>query len=145
MVIHGITHQALASAPDLLQLLDSLLAAMAGKVIVVHCGQIEREFLNSALRQRLDEGIEFPVIDTMELERRVLSDRLGMIGKLMRKPLGSLRLADCRKRYSLPDYTAHHALTDALATAELLLAQVAHHHRPDTEIRTLWSEYDPLV
>lgn len=35
---------------------------------------------------------------------------------------GDLTLAGCRVRYGLPDYPAHNALVDALATAELLLA-----------------------
>ncbi|MGL6010674.1 MAG: 3'-5' exonuclease, partial [Shewanella oncorhynchi] len=37
----------------------------------------------------------------------------------------SLRLGACRERYGLPIYTAHSALTDALACGELLLAQMA--------------------
>ena len=35
----------------------------------------------------------------------------------------------CRRRYQLPDYHGHNALWDALATAELLLAQLAHRSR----------------
>jgi DNA polymerase-3 subunit epsilon len=37
-----------------------------------------------------------------------------------------LRLAECRSRYNLPAYPAHNALMDALAAAELLLAQLDH-------------------
>ena len=36
------------------------------------------------------------------------------------------RLDDCRERYGLPRYGAHNALTDAIATAELWLAQMSH-------------------
>ncbi len=32
----------------------------------------------------------------------------------------------------------HHALTDALATAELLQAQIAYHFDPDTPISEVW-------
>jgi DNA polymerase-3 subunit epsilon len=39
---------------------------------------------------------------------------------------GGFRLDACRERYGLPDYQGHDALTDALATAELLLAQIAY-------------------
>jgi len=39
----------------------------------------------------------------------------------------------------LPRYRLHHALTDALATAELLQAQVAHRFTPDTPLSALWS------
>ena len=90
------------------------------------------------LLTHIGEQIEFPVIDTFELERRAMEARRGWIGKLMGRPLGSLRLGDSRRRYSLPGYPPHHALTDALATAELLQAQVAHHYRPDTPVGNLW-------
>jgi len=50
----------------------------------------------------------------------------------------SIRLADSRRRYGLPRYRPHHAMTDALSSAELLQAQVAHHFAPDTPIRDLW-------
>jgi DNA polymerase-3 subunit epsilon len=36
---------------------------------------------------------------------------------------GSLTLARCRQRYHLPEYQAHHALSDAVACGELFLAQ----------------------
>ena len=50
----------------------------------------------------------------------------------------SIRLAASRGRYGLPRYRPHHALTDALASAELLQAQVGQRFAPDTPIRELW-------
>ncbi|WP_163833818.1 3'-5' exonuclease [Spartinivicinus ruber] len=138
VVIHGITHSEISAAPDLQHILDQLLLALAGKVVVVHCRQIECDFFSRALLRRIGEGIQFPVIDTLELEKRALRARQGFVGRLLQQPLGSVRLADCRQRYSLPYYHPHHAMTDALATAELLLAQIAHHYRPDTPISQLW-------
>jgi DNA polymerase-3 subunit epsilon len=38
----------------------------------------------------------------------------------------------------LPRYRLHHALSDALASAELLQAQVAHRFEPQTPLRDLW-------
>ena len=49
-----------------------------------------------------------------------------------------MRLADARRRYGLPAYRAHHALTDALATAELLQAQVAHHFKNPPPVGAVW-------
>ena len=37
------------------------------------------------------------------------------------------------------DHHGHHALTDAIATAELLQAQVAGNYGPETPIGMLWS------
>ncbi|WP_283710745.1 3'-5' exonuclease [Pseudoalteromonas prydzensis] len=138
IVIHGITHSELIDAPDFSKIIEPLLAALAGKVIVVHFAPIERHFLYQALQARLGEGLEFAVIDTLELEKRALQARQGLIGRLFNKKLDSVRLGDSRKRYSLPAYQSHSALTDALATAELLQAQLAYHYRDDTRLADLW-------
>ena len=139
IVIHGITHNDVDNAPDFDNIIAPLLDALRSKVIVVHYAAIERGFFNSALLLRLKEHIEFMVVDTMELERRALKAKQGLIGQLFNTKLGSLRLNDCRKRYSLPVYEGHHALTDALATAELLQAQLRHHFTEETPLCTIWS------
>ena len=141
VVIHAITHAQIEAAPDLGAVIDELLAALAGRVVVVHCRDIERSFLDRALKARIGEGVEFPVIDTMDLEARIhRAARPGFFARLFgRKPAPvSIRLADSRTRYHLPRYRAHHALTDALATAELLQAQMAHRFAPETQLRELW-------
>lgn len=139
VVIHGITHTDVRQAPDLLRILEPLLAALAGRILVVHHRGIERAFFDAALRARLGEGIRFPVVDTMDLEARLhRGQAAGFWARLLgRKPV-SIRLADSRSRYHLPYYQPHHALTDALATAELLQAQIAHHYTPDTRIGDIW-------
>ncbi|WP_183729695.1 3'-5' exonuclease [Desulfurispira natronophila] len=139
VVIHGITHSDVAAAPDLSDVIDELLEYMAGRVIVVHHRSIERAFLDVALKARTGEGIQFPVIDTMELEARLHRSKApGIIDWLLRRRPASIRLADSRERYHLPYYRPHHALTDALATAELLQAQIAHRFSPQQAISELW-------
>jgi len=141
VVIHAITHAQIEAAPDFGAVIDDVLAALAGRVVVVHCRDIERSFLDRALAARIGEGIEFPVIDTMELEARIhRAAPPGFFARLFGKRPApeSIRLADSRTRYRLPRYRAHHALTDALATAELLQAQVAHRFAPETPLRELW-------
>ncbi len=139
VVIHGITHSEIQSGPDLIEVLPDLLSALAGKVVVVHCRQIERRFLDAALKERISEGIVFPIIDTMEIEVRF--QRQGLLQRIAhffgRSP-ESIRLAASRSRYHLPHYTPHHALTDALATAELFQAQVAWRFSPQTAVSELW-------
>ena len=139
IVIHGITHNDVDNAPDFDNIIAPLLDALRSKVIVVHYSAIERGFFNSALLLRLKERIEFMVVDTMELERRALKAKQGLIGQIFNTKLGSLRLNDCRKRYSLPVYEGHNALTDALATAELLQAQLRHHYTEETPLCTIWT------
>lgn len=140
VTFHHITHSDIRHAPRLASVLDELLAAMAGKVMVVHYRSIERGFLNQAVLQQLGESLHFPVIDTMQLEARLHRGRQqpGWLARLLGKPAESIRLADSRLRYNLPLYQAHHALTDALATAELLQAQVATHYSTEVTLGELW-------
>lgn len=136
--IHGITHSDVSDAPDLEKIFEELLTAIAGKMVVVHYLHIERYFLYHALKKRLGEGVCFPIIDTMAIEAGLQSRNKSFIQKILGSPRPSLRLADVRQRYGLPVYQSHHALTDALATAELFLAQLAHHYLPETAIQNLW-------
>ena len=142
VTIHGITHTQIADAPDLNDVLDDVLQAMAGHVVVVHFRYMEREFLNGALQPRINETIQFPVIDTMELEAREHRKKpQGLWARLLGKrqtPPVSIRLADSRSRYNLPHYRPHDARTDALACAELLQAQIAYRYSPDTPVKALW-------
>jgi len=139
VTLHGITHTTIANAPDLTDILPEFLAALAGNVVVVHHAGIERPFLHAALSARFGEGIYFPIIDTMALEARLQRQKpLSWWQKLRRQPATSIRLADSRLRYGLPPYRPHHAVTDALACAELLQAQLAHHFSPNTAVNTLW-------
>lgn len=143
IAIHRITHEALRRAPDLGEILPDLLDAMAGRVAVVHYRGLERPFLRRAVRERLGEGIEFPIVDTMELEARVHRRwKSGSLARFLAGLVGrhpeSIRLAQSRARYNLPRYGAHHALTDALASAELLQAQIAWRFGPETPIRDIW-------
>jgi DNA polymerase III subunit epsilon len=133
-VIHGITHTDITACPRLDDILAPLLEAMAGRVVVAHYSRIEREFLRKAVSDLTGDLLEFPVVDTMELEsRKHPVVRPNFIQRWMgEKTSPSLRLAHARQRYNLPPYHPHHALTDALAAAELFLAQLADRFTPDT-------------
>lgn len=140
IAMHHITHSDVENAPDLSEILPELLRQLAGRLPVVHFRHIERPFLDQAVKLRLGEGVRFPVIDTMSLEARL--HRLSWWARLQRwagRPPVSIRLGDSRQRYGLPHYQGHHALVDALATAELFQAQVARHHDPQTPVGQLWS------
>ena len=139
VVIHGITHSDLEKAPDMSEIIDALLSRMAGKVIVVHYNPIEREFLDKAIKERIGEGIVFPVIDTMYLENLIRKRfRNRLLDWLFGGSTESVRLGQSRERYGLPTYTPHHALTDAIATAELLQAQMAYHFDPKSPVKDFW-------
>lgn len=126
VVVHGITHSAVSSAPSIELVMPEVLSAMAGRLAVVHYRAMEREFFRTLSQSLWSESWLFPVIDTFALEATVLTEAKGFFDRLRRKPLPSLRLPDARSRYHLPDYENHNALVDAIATAELLQAQIQH-------------------
>ncbi len=138
--IHGITHADLKAAPRFGDRFDALLQAMTGKVIVAHCAEIERRFLSAASMMLTGEPLHFPVIDTMAIEEKKHPRKRP---NFFQRWLGyggspSLRLDATRRRYHLPAYRPHHALTDALATAELFQAQLQDRYTPRTPVARLW-------
>lgn len=139
IAFHRITHSQVAAAQPLGEVLEALIEQLTGQVVVVHCRQVERPFLDQAVRRLWREQCMMPVIDTMAIEARWV--REGWRQRLKHwfgaRP-DSVRLADSRRRYGLPDYSSHHAKVDAMATAELFLAQVARHYCPDTPVGQLW-------
>lgn len=123
IVVHGITHSDISSAPSIKTVIPEVLAAMAGRLTVVHYRAMEREFFRTLSLAMWSEPWLFPVMDTFALEASCLSEKTNWFDRIRRKPLPSLRLPDARLRYNLPDYENHNALIDAMATAELLQAQ----------------------
>lgn len=118
-VLHGLTDDDLAAAPTLAEVEAELRTALQDRVLVAHHAPIETGFLHRALRDGHGDRSPLFVVDTMTLQRRLLVRGNG------EPPPGSLRLDAARRRFGLPRYAAHRAATDAVATAELLLAQVA--------------------
>jgi len=139
ITIHGITHTDIDKAPDLDDVLGDVLASFSGRIPVVHYRAIERPFLDVAVNWRTGEGLTFPLPDTMAIEGHLNPSRQpNFWQKLRGQKAVSIRLSDSRTRYALPHYPSHNALVDALATAELLIAQLRHHFSPDTPIGDLW-------
>lgn len=118
--IHGITDDTLANGIPMRQALTHVLGALRGRVLVSHFTDIEERFLSAACEEEFGGPMPCARIDTLELQRRIIVGRLH--GEA---PPGTLRLWSARRRYGLPLYRAHDALSDALACAELFLAQVA--------------------
>ena len=140
VTLHHITHQEVENAPDLVEVLPEVLGLLQGRLAVVHYRHIERGFIDAALQHRLGEGMRFPVIDTMSLEARLhRQSPWARLRRWLGRPPVSIRLQASRDRYGLPSYQGHHALVDALATAELLQAQVATRFTPQTPVSALWS------
>lgn len=118
-VVHGLTDDVLADGDDLEAILPVLLAALRGRVLLAHFADIEEGFLSAACQRLYGWAFHCISVDTMQLQSRVNGTAWN------NAPTGSLRLPAARAKFGLPRYRSHEALTDALACAELYLAQVA--------------------
>jgi DNA polymerase III subunit epsilon len=121
--IHHIHDRELAGGLPLAEVMREFLQAAAGKVLVFHHAPLDLAFLDRASQRLYRAPLLLPVIDTLRLEQKQRERRGQADGP------GTLSLASCRACYRLPAHAAHNALQDALATAELLLAQIAHRGR----------------
>lgn len=118
-VIHSITDDVAAEGRPLEEVLPDLLPLLAGKVLLAHYAQLEQRFLDAACRKLYGAPFVARTIDTLVLARRLFERRNHTI------QARNLRLFNLRPLYNLPQYKAHNALSDAVATAELFLAMAA--------------------
>jgi DNA polymerase III subunit epsilon len=116
--IHGLRSSDLVEAPPLSAVLDGLLEALTGKVLVAHVAEIERGFLAAALQL---EGLRLvnPIVDTAVLAAELFRRR----GLPQPDPTALSPLA---RALGLPVHRPHHADGDALTTAQVFLALVTH-------------------
>lgn len=154
-VVHGLTDDALAGAPPVEEVLPQVLRALVAsgssetaataptpattpapegaaapegsatarsghrRVLLAHFSQVEATFLAAAARHTYGTTVGLQVVDTLEIARRLLRAQHHEL------PAGQVRLDACRRRHGLPRYRAHSAVVDAVACAELFLAQTA--------------------
>jgi DNA polymerase III subunit epsilon len=116
--IHGLRRSDLADAPALSEVLDGLLEALTGTVLVVHVASVEEGFLGVAFR---DHGVRLlnPVVDTAALAEEWLRRR----NQPAPYPIGLSPLAQA---LGLPVHRPHHADGDALTSAQVFLALAVH-------------------
>lgn len=125
--LHGITDDDVARLGQSRErILDEFEHDFAGRKLLAHFVQMEIGFIGALfheVRGHKWKLTEADVVDTFVLERRHM-ERMGTY------PRGEdLRLARVRERYSLPAYSNHNALSDAIACAELYLALEANRIR----------------
>lgn len=117
--VHGLTDTMVESGQDRTLVLGKIVAALNGRVLLVHHAGLDKALLDRLCRQYYKAPLLVPVVDTLALEQRRQRRRHHVDEKQ------SLRLSDLRDAYNLPRYNAHDCLVDAIATAELLLAMIA--------------------
>jgi DNA polymerase-3 subunit epsilon len=118
--VHGLTDTMVESGSDWSIVLGKIIEVLAGRVLLVHHAGLDKALLDRLCRQRFAAPLLIPVVDTLALERR-RHERRHHVDENK-----SFRLSNLRDGYGLPRYAAHDCLVDAIATAELLIAMVAH-------------------
>lgn len=130
VVIHQITDEDKSLYGTKLETgIERLLKDLAGHVMLVHFARIEKNFLQRACKQLYGMAPDFPIIDTLELCKRRYDRKMEDYSN------NELRLFNLRDSHALPAYGAHNALSDALCTAELFLAELS--IRPEKKLPPL--------
>lgn len=110
--IHTIRNQDLSEAPSLTECVLQVDSLLREAVVVAHSSSIERAFLRRAFRDAY-LGFDFEMIDTAKLAKPLLAAEK----RVESVPL----LEDLARSLGVPIHTPHHALGDALTTAEVFL------------------------
>lgn len=117
VLVHGIRTMDLADAPRLETAIEPLIEVMTGRVLVAHVAWVEHSFLSAAFRA-LGVRLREPIIDTYEMGRLLALQR--------HQTPPDMELAELARSLSLPVHCPHHALGDALTTAQVFIALATH-------------------
>jgi len=118
---HQLLKGEVSTAPPLGEVLAQVDRRIREGALLVHYQAIDVQFLKRAFDRQGLRWPKPPVVDTVELILKL--DRKTRFVRPADAPadVPSTNLTETRRRLGLPDYQAHDALTDAIATAELFL------------------------
>ncbi|MDP5255359.1 MULTISPECIES: exonuclease domain-containing protein [unclassified Vibrio] len=130
VAIHQIMPKHLQQGIAIETAFQRLFDAAQGKVLVVHGKCVEVAFMAQFFARYYQTPLPpFYWLDTLTMEKNSLQAK----GDFQQ----GVTLSEVRQRHGLPPYPEHHALSDALATAELWLAQM---HRRDRQSPVTFGE-----
>ena len=107
----GISDAMVADAPRIGEMLPSFLEFLGGGVVVGHNVRFDLSFLNHALESTGRDRLPNATVDTLALARRLVRDMVP-----------NCKLGTLAASLHLPHQPSHRALTDVLATGDLLHA-----------------------
>ena len=114
-LVHRIRNLDLEGAPDASAASEQLISMLTGRALVAHAAWVESAFLNRLLRIHRTKLVA-PVIDTAALARALdLAPRIST-----HEP----QLEALAQSLGVPVHDPHHALGDALTTAQVFLVLV---------------------
>ena len=118
LLVHHILQRDLLAAPPFEEALERIDSRLRNDVLVVHHSPLDIPFLKTAYRNSGRRPPRLRVVDTMQLLQRFNRRHSLHHSNESEVPL---RLAEARAHFGLPAHEEHHALADAIATAELFL------------------------
>lgn len=125
----GISDATVAQAPPIGEVLPSFLAFAHGGVLAAHNAPFDIGFLTAACSACGLRWPAFDVVDTVELARRVLAAA----------EVPDLKLATLARHFGARTPPRHRALSDALATADVLEKLLARLAAGTGGLREIWA------
>jgi DNA polymerase III subunit epsilon len=117
---HQLVPSDVREAPPLAQVMREVEQRLREGPLLVHQAAIDVRFLKRAYGAVGLRWARPTVVDTVDLIVKA-AERSRFLDPTVLATPPPLNLAEARRRYGLPDYGAHDALTDAVSTAELFL------------------------
>jgi DNA polymerase-3 subunit epsilon len=117
---HQLVTGEVRQAPPLVDVLREVDRRVREGALLVHHQAIDVGFLKRAFERHGLTWPKPPIVDTVELIHKLARKR-RFLDPDHPGDAPSSNLTEARRRHGLPDYQAHDALTDAIATAELFL------------------------
>jgi DNA polymerase-3 subunit epsilon len=118
--VHGLTDTIVIDGEHWGDVLDQVVRTLEGRVLLVHHAGLDKLLLDRLCLRRYGARLQVPFVDTLALELRNQQRQHHIESRK------SLRLSELRSHFGLPRYSSHDCLVDAISTAELLVAMVAH-------------------
>lgn len=94
--------------------MERFFTSLPNSILIVHGATIEQRFLEQFFLSHQLPNLPMIWLDTLRIEQNTIQHN---------RYQRDFRLFSLRHQYKLPNYPAHHALVDAIATAELFLVQ----------------------
>ena len=106
--ITNITNAMVRDAPTFAEVVDQVMAALAGRVFVAHNARFDWGFVSAEVRRARDLALDGPQLCTVRLARRLV------------KGVRSCGLDNLTQHFGFDNPARHRAAGDALVTADLL-------------------------
>jgi len=123
VLVHHILPADVAGAPPLEEVLPSFQAFCSGDILVGHSLELDRAFLMRAAEERDQKLVASAWIDVERVARWLARQGRGLPRRGKRKE--AVTLSALASQYGIKPLQRHHALADALTTAQIWQRQLA--------------------